>query len=417
MRNSRGFWGNLQRRYSRVAAPSGWLALLVLVFACESPEDSRECIPVGVLLPFTGDLSSGSANIERALLLGIEQLNQTEPMVDQRFCLQAGDTNSDRRQGLDAAEDLVLHHSVQALLGPQDDDLALRVVNLIRDRRVVGMSGGTTSPALRFADDDGLWFRTVPSAIELGRALAQRMRDDGVQTMAVLYEGSEFGAGWASVLQINFTALGGSSAGIFSYPPGQRSFTEQLSLAFAPGVDAVALVASAHSGAVIVEEWATSGRGGRFYFAPSLNDPVFVDNIPPGSVAGMVGISPDIADGVAGFADRFTERWDGEPPVRAAYFYYDALMSWALAYLAAAGGNASTPGALQVAAQLARVCNPPGTTVDHRDLDQALARLDAGEDVDYQGVSGSIDFDAHGEVLGARPRFWRIEQSTVVDAD
>jgi neutral amino acid transport system substrate-binding protein len=327
-------------------------------------------------------------------------------------CVRARDTRSDLRGGLQAARELLDYGEVLGLLGPQDDDLALRTVELIRQRQVVAISGGVTAPSLRFAVDDGLWFRTVPSAVVQGPALAQRMFEDGARHMSVLYEGTEFGSGWATVLEVSFTTLGGISHGVFSFSDEQRTFGEVLERAFAPEVEAVVLVASPGRGAAVVEEWATSGRGRRWYFVPALADPVFVENIPPGAVDGMIGIVPALGDHARVLHEAYAERWQGEAATRGAHFYYDALLLWALAHEAARAAGSVDGGA--VARALRAVAGPPGERVGYQDLARAFERVRAGEDIDLVGASGELDLDEYGDVRGARTEFWTVAQGQVV---
>ncbi|MFH1811162.1 MAG: ABC transporter substrate-binding protein [Pseudomonadota bacterium] len=402
-------------RPGALTRPGRWIRTafwLWPVLACAAPVE-EPCTGVGALLPFTGGLASAATNIERALLLAAEEVSAAGGVSGQPVCVHSADTRSDLRQGLQATRELLGYHAVQALFGPQEDDLALRSLDLIRERRVVTISGGVTAPTLRFARDDGLWFRTVPSAVVLGPALARRMLEDGVRRMSVIYEGDEFGSGWATVLQVSFTTFGGTSHGIFSFTRDLKSFSDVLQRAFSPEVEAVALVASPAVGARIVEEWATSVRGKRWYFVPSLTDPVFVENIPPGSVDGMTGISPALGSEAGAFSRVFAERWQGEPPSRAAHFYYDALLLWALAR-ELAGSQHAVVEAAHVVEALHQVSTPPGEPVSFRELGRAFDLVRAGQDIDLTGASGAVDLDAYGDVSGDQYEFWTIDQGQVV---
>ena len=400
---------------SRAAAlaVSAWIALGLWGCPWLNAEEPEDCMPVGALLPFTGDLASAGANIERALMLALEDIEAAGGVGPRPLCLVPRDTHSDEKRGLAAARDLLRYQRVRALFGPQQDGLALRVIEELRRARVAGISGGTTSPTQRFTEDNGLWFRTVPSALVLGEALAERMYQDGARHISVLYESSEYGVGWSSVLQVNFTARGGTSEGIFSYQPDQQTYTEVLNRAFAPGVDAVVLVASARSGAAIVEEWASSGRGGAWYFTPSLNDRVFLDNIPLGTVDGMIGISPAVGADADRFTSSFAARWAGERPLRDAYFYYDAAVLWALAYETARSQPGGAPAAEGIARQIQPVSAPPGQLVHWYELDRALDLVRAGEEIDYIGASGDVNIDSRGDVESGRYQFWSVVEDRV----
>ena len=50
-----------------------------------------------------------------------------------------------------------------------------------------------------------------------------------------------------------------------------------------------------------------------------------------------------------------------------------------------------------LADQIQAVASPPGDQFDYTQLKDAIAALQAGEDIDYQGVSGPADMDDNGD--------------------
>jgi hypothetical protein len=75
---------------------------------------------------------------------------------------------------------------------------------------------------------------------------------------------------------------------------------------------------------------------------------------------------------------------------------YDAVVLMALAI--AKGGAATTE---SVHKNLRSVAGPPGEKINAQHLDKALKLIKEGKDIDYDGVSGSCDFDEHGDVPGS----------------
>ena len=74
---------------------------------------------------------------------------------------------------------------------------------------------------------------------------------------------------------------------------------------------------------------------------------------------------------------------------------YDATFLVALAIEKA--GEAD-PAKIQAA--LREVANGPGEVIRPGEWDKAKALIAAGKDVNYEGASGSVDFDANGDVPG-----------------
>ena len=66
-----------------------------------------------------------------------------------------------------------------------------------------------------------------------------------------------------------------------------------------------------------------------------------------------------------------------------------------LCVLAAVAAGSEDPAGIQE--QIQAVSAPPGDQYDYTQLKEAIAALQAGEDIDYQGVSGPGDLDDNGD--------------------
>jgi ABC-type branched-subunit amino acid transport system substrate-binding protein len=83
--------------------------------------------------------------------------------------------------------------------------------------------------------------------------------------------------------------------------------------------------------------------------------------------------------------------------------YFDAIYLLALAMTAA--GRTDGP---SIEAVLRTVANPPGDVYNWMDYRGAVKALHAGTKINYEGVSGPVDFDANGDVI-APYDIWRIQ--------
>jgi ABC-type branched-subunit amino acid transport system substrate-binding protein len=84
----------------------------------------------------------------------------------------------------------------------------------------------------------------------------------------------------------------------------------------------------------------------------------------------------------------------GDPTIPRVAETYDAVYLMALAI--AQAGTSTDVDALRTA--LRAVANPPGTVVGPGQFAQAIALIQAGEDINYEGASGTCDFDDQGNV-------------------
>ena len=74
---------------------------------------------------------------------------------------------------------------------------------------------------------------------------------------------------------------------------------------------------------------------------------------------------------------------------------YDASFLLALAIEKAGSADRSAIGAA-----LREVANEPGTVIRPGEWEKAKAAIAAGEDINYEGASGNVDFDEAGDVGG-----------------
>lgn len=390
------------------------LALGLSLQACVLPEDvagpDPKGIPIGALLPFTGEGAANGANIERAVLMATDAFNDAGGIGGKNVALHTRDSHTDTKEGLDEAREL-FDEKIVGLIGPEEEDLASRLVSLVKDQQIVEIAGGVTSPTFTIAADDGYWFRTNPSARPYGSALADRIKADGIERVTILAQADEFGTGFASVLVNELVRVGVKVAPPISFQPDQSSYQDTLARARETSPDALVLVTQPRTGAQLVQEWAILGGSEHWYLSQSLKNQVFLDNVPPGSLDGAVGVSAEVAGDAKMFSEAFAAHWSGDTPLEGAYFYYDAMAIMGLA-IAAAGG--ADDGAA-IRDQVEAVSRPPGRVIGWYELGEGIKALAAGEDIDYRGASGDVNLDAFGDLENARVAYWGIKNDRIVD--
>ena len=62
------------------------------------------------------------------------------------------------------------------------------------------------------------------------------------------------------------------------------------------------------------------------------------------------------------------------------------------------------------------VANPPGEVVGPGDIARALELVRDGEDINYIGASGDVDFDEFGNVVSSM-RVWTVKENKIEDTD
>ena len=148
----------------------------------------------------------------------------------------------------------------------------------------------------------------------------------------------------------------------------------------------------------MVNEAYSSGYEAQFYGADSAQGDGVLEDTPEGSMDGMkitLPSAPIEEDNYQAFAAAFEDEYGEEPTSWAAYAY-DCVINAALAIQAA---DEFTGAALQETVR--EVSGPDGEEVtSYEDAHAILAEGGSASDVDYQGVSGPIDFDENGDPVG-----------------
>ncbi|HEX8689250.1 MAG TPA: hypothetical protein VF729_03295, partial [Solirubrobacterales bacterium] len=109
---------------------------------------------------------------------------------------------------------------------------------------------------------------------------------------------------------------------------------------------------------------------------------------------GMLGTAPGTFSGDA--PNAFDKLYEGAPGPPRNLFDSTTFDDVILCYLAAVAAG-STDGT-EMAEAIVDVTGPGGTKYTFEELAEAIEALQDGEDIDYEGASGPIDWDENGDL-------------------
>jgi hypothetical protein len=127
-----------------------------------------------------------------------------------------------------------------------------------------------------------------------------------------------------------------------------------------------------------------------------------------------MGTAPGVATGeaYARFSAEYRAAYDKMPTVPFVANAYDAAAIIGLAaYSARIKNQPATSESIRD--HLRQVANPPGRFVGPGEFAKAFSILKAGKDINYQGASGALDFDKHGDVI-APIEIWKYVDGKIV---
>jgi branched-chain amino acid transport system substrate-binding protein len=378
---------------------------------------SGETLVIGVLVPFTGALSTFGPEYEDAANLAAKCLNNAGGVNGGEVEIVTGDTATAAQQGVAEATRLIDVEGAVAIVGAAASSVSLAVAESVTGpNQILQISPASTSPALTAASDSDFLFRTPISDAAQGVVLAQMVSEDlGFTSVCSMFVNNAYGEGLLNQFEESFTDAGGTVTATVPHDDAQAvSYQSQLQECVSGGPEAlVAISYPVGQATVYLREAIEGGLVDQF---------VFVDGTKDDEMFAELGW--DLFDGMRGtaagalrleFGEEFDTNFEAEygeayqvPFVREAF---DAVIITALA-AAAAGTNTDS---VAIRDALRDVANAPGTEFgpgiieSPEDLSAALEAAAAGEDIDYSGASGSVDFDENGDVLFGAIEVWSID--------
>jgi ABC-type branched-subunit amino acid transport system substrate-binding protein len=275
-------------------------------------------------------------------------------------------------------------------VGAASSSVSLSVIDKITGAGVLQISPANTSDELTNYADKGLYFRTAPPDVLQGRVLGDLIASDGNSTLGILALQDSYGTGLATNVTKSFESSGGKVVQQVIYDPKAASFATEVGKIKAADPEAIAVIAFDET-KKIIPELVKQGIGPankKIYFVDGNVGADYSKDFPKGTLKGVKGTNPGVvAD------DAFKARLKTIDPKLDAFTYgpesYDATIVVALA-AEAAGDDSGT----SIASKMQEVSAGGTKCTTFKDCD---ALLKSGKDIDYDGVSGPIEFNDKGD--------------------
>jgi len=369
----------------------------------ESPEASEAPaakgdgeLVVGQLLPQTGDLAFLGPPEFAGVDLAVQEINDAGGVLGKPVKSVRADSGDGSPNIAPGETDNLLSAKSDVIVGAASSSVSLSVIDKIVNAGVVQISPANTSTAFDTYDDKGLYFRTAPSDVLQGAVLANTLVEDGHQNVAILARQDSYGEALANQVEQVFTESGGTIVAKELYDADVKSQTAPINAVAAEDPDAVVLI-SFEEVKTMIPDMITAGIGPKdkqVYFTDgnTSNYGTGADGFPAGTLEGVKATYP--GPEVSGeFKDRLLE----VDPKLKDFTYgqesYDATVVAALAAIAAEDDAGES-----IASQMQAVSSGGTKCTAFQECADLLAD---GEDIDYDGVSGPIEFNDTGSPSAA----------------
>jgi branched-chain amino acid transport system substrate-binding protein len=403
----------MKRRYLALAALL--VALSLVAAACggkEKPAGKTFSIKVGALLPLTGFLSDFGPAMSKGAQLAkdyfVEQARKANVTVKVELLQQDDFGANNNNEAISSAKQLQTD-GVSFMLGGTASSTTLAVANAVTIPGKIPLitASATSGDISKLADDDFVW--RIPPSDEFQAPILAKHVFAAFGKDAVLATGGRndsYGKYITQEFIKAYSALGGKTkAPVFWKDSGGPYDSE-----------AAKLVSGNPAGWVLIDfpaQWkemtAALLRTGKWdpkktWGADGVKTSVLAQEPPKGAgkaaMEGMRGTGPGALTAFEAFWNaRAADTGRGEYDAQA----FDAITVGLLAALKANSTDGSA-----IRSQIREVAGPGGTKYDFEHLSDAIKAVSSGQDIDYEGASGPIDFDAKGDPasIGALYDVW-----------
>jgi ABC-type branched-subunit amino acid transport system substrate-binding protein len=364
-------------------------------------------LKIGDIVSLTGDLAAYGPAIDKGAHVAVQVISDalaqdgiTGITVD---IVGTEDDQTDAKAGGEAATKLVQTDGVDMIMGPLGSTVTEAVAQSVTvPNEVVTISPSASASAITNLNDQGYLYRTAPADSAQAHFLVQLMGEQfGTDaTINVGVRNDSYGTGLQTDFSDAWTAAGGTIGESIAWNPDAATFDSE----------AQKLVGGSPDGWLIVDFPETFNKVGpalvrtgswdpsKTFVTDGLRDNGLPDSAGTEATEGLIGTSPTTASNPA--AEGFDDAFASVDPanVKRGTFDVNAFDSVIVAFLAVLKAGTADPTVWKD--ELADVSGPGGTQYAFKDLAAAINDVVAGNDIDYEGASGPINFDESGDPTG-----------------
>jgi ABC-type branched-subunit amino acid transport system substrate-binding protein len=386
---------------------------ILIAFACSFSfgyvADSAEPIPLGLLLPYTGDWAWVGAGADPGAELAVQEIN-----ADPEYCplrrpikLYKEDTETKSEPAIEGAKKLYNIHKVVGIVGPTSATV-LSVVPLSKEAGALQISptaGTTKLDVIGGGINDQHIYRTVSSDVAMTAGMVyyaiKTFKPKKAATFTADTDGSRsIHRGVVDACKVKNLPL----VAEIEFSPSQTSYHTELKKLFKDKPDVIFWEANPETDAIIFKDWYEMGLGGQWVGSDFANRISAKASLPASE--GAIGVNPGVLE------NQRTRAWEkrlnmvsGKPGITPfSANTYDAVMIFALAI-----ENAQSAERRAIINAARKVAQPPGEKVTT--YTEGIKALRAGKEINYEGISGTQDWNIFGDPI----TYLKVEVMTTKD--
>lgn len=385
------------------------VAICIGVFSFAQPVTAEDPIPLGLLLPYTGDWAWVGAGADPGAELAVQEINADKSLwpIGRPIKLYKGDTETKSKPAIEAGRKLYDVNKVVGIVGPSSASIR-SVIPLSKEAGAVEISptAGTTKLDVIGGGIDGEHiYRTVSSDVVMTAGMVyyamKTFKPKKAATFTADTEGSRSIYGGVvdacKVKGLNLVTE-------IEFPLNQASYRAELKKLFENKPEIIFWEANPETDATIFKQWYEMGLGGKWVGSDFANRTSAKASLPASE--GAIGVNPGVLE------NERTKAWEmrlnkvsgkeGVTPFSPNA--YDATIIFGLAI--ESGKSAERKSIVE---NVRKVAQPPGEKVYN--YADGIKLLRAGKDINYEGIAGTQDWNKYGDPI----TYLKVEKMTKDD--
>ncbi|MEO3790082.1 ABC transporter substrate-binding protein [Nonomuraea sp. B10E15] len=365
-------------------------------------------LTLGTVLPQTGSLAflgpPEFAGVDQA----VKEINDAGGVLGKPVKTVHTDSGDTTTNIASQSVDKLLAQKVDAIVGAASSSVSESIIDKVTGAGVVQFSPANTSDAFTTIKDNGLYFRTAPPDKLQGRVLGDLIAADGNDTIGILAMQDSYGSGLADQVTKTAEEAGASVVERVDYDPKAPEFSADVARIKAKNPKAVVLIGF-EEGAKVIAELVKQGLSAdkvKWYMVDGNMSNTNYVKMPKGTLTGVKGTIPG-AEAPDDFRKKLKKLNAELDDFTYAAESYDAANLIALAAEAAKDDSGAS-----IAAKLAEVSKGGEKC---KNFEECAALLKEGKDIDYEGVSGPVEFNDAGDPAVATIGIYQYGENNTYD--
>ena len=370
-------------------------------------------VKIGIVLDFTGPIMSLTPAMASSANLAFEEASESGSFLGgQTIKTIKADTKCVDSTGATVSTNKIIKQGIVAIVGSACPKITEEIlINSAIPNKIIMVSPAATSLRLTNFNNNGYFFRTVPSDIRDGQILADITKDKKIKSLAITYANNYYGKSLSDAYKSAVEAYGIKITAITPHEDNKTDYSTESSYLASAGGDALAIIGYQDKGGKgIIQASLDSGAFDIFILSDQMIGQTLVDSFGKSLEKSFGFKHGSTKKGASLFTKIANEnKIDSLNPFTNES--YDAAALLVLSMQAANSTDASI-----FKDNILEIANSPGTKIYPGEIKKGLELLSRGKKINYEGATGVTllnNGDAKGSFLEVKVkgnRFKTIKQ-------